>query len=111
MIFVPTTPRSGLRTVLQEEIDRSEFKIRVVETAGRSIKSSLQRSDPFRSEQWIRNDCPVCDSGGTGRCDRSSVLYKITCTDCGDVYHGESSRSAYARCREHGKALVDMNDK
>ncbi len=87
------------------EIDRSEFNVCVVETAGRSLKSSLQRSDPFRGSRCLRQDCVVCETGVKGRCDRNSVVYTITCIDCGDVYHGETSRSAYVRCLEHERSL------
>ena len=110
VIFVAATPGSELKTVLQEEVNRSEFKIRVVETAGRSLKSSLQKSNPFRESRCLRQDCPICETDGKGRCDRNSVLYKITCMDCGDRYHGETSRSGYERCREHRRNLLEESD-
>ena len=106
---MPATPNSELKTILQYEIDRSEFKVRVIENAGLSIKQCLQKSDPFRGSHCLRNDCQVCGSGGSGRCDRTSALYRITCTECDDVYYGETSRNAYARCREHGRALVEKD--
>ena len=110
VIFIPGTPNAVLRTILQEEIDRSTFKIRVVEHAGRTLKQSLQRSDPFKSSRCRREDCPVCESGGKGRCDMNSALYCITCTACGDVYHGESGRNTYVRCREHRRLLENKSE-
>ena len=107
VIFIPTTPGSALKKTLQQEIDKSEFKIKVVEKIGKTVKQHLQTSDPFRGLECRREDCPVCSSGGRGKCDQCSVLYKITCVDCGAKYHGESGRNAYCRTREHKQKLEE----
>ena len=110
VMFLPTTPGSELKKSLQQEINRSEFKVKIVETTGKTVKQHLQRSDPFRGVACGRRDCPVCTSGGHGRCDKHSVLYRITCLGCGSTYHGETGRSAYSRTREHAKKLEDSDE-
>ena len=51
MIFVPNTPKSELKNMYVEEIKKSGLKIQVVESAGRSLKSILQKYDRFDSDE------------------------------------------------------------
>ena len=69
VIFVPSTPRSVLQRQYQEEINRHDIKIRVVEKAGRSVKSMLQRSDPFKPRTCGRALCFICETEKKGSCD------------------------------------------
>ena len=106
VIFVPSTPDSVLQQRYQSEIDRRRLKIRVVEKAGRSIKSMLQRSDPFRAEKCGRQLCLVCGTDGKGSCDKEGITYAITCVDCAEkgverIYHGETSKNAFTRGKGH----------
>ena len=105
VMFIPATPNSELRRILQDEAGKSRFRIRMVEMAGTSLKRNLQRSDPFRGTSCKRGNCAVCTSGGSGRCDRNGVVYKITCGECTMNYHGETARNAYSRCGEHRDEL------
>ena len=78
----------------------------MVEKARRSIKSMIQRSDPFQPERCDRESCLVCDAGGKGSCDKEGVTYAITCVDCAEkgverVYQGETSKNAYTRGKKH----------
>ena len=115
VIFVQATPKSQLQRRYQEEIKRQGFKIKVVEKAGVAIKQLLQRSDPFKSRKCEREDCPVCREGGRGPCDRpcdrQSVTYEMKCAECGDIYIGETSRSAYTRGKEHMKSLAKREER
>ena len=106
VIFLQATPKSQLQKRYQEEIKRQGFKIKVVEKAGVAIKKLLQRSDPFKSWKCEREDCAVCRESGRGPCDWQSVTYEIKCAECGDIYIGETSRSAYTRGKEHMKSLA-----
>ena len=40
-----------------------------------------------------------------GSAEKTSVVYKIECEKCKDVYVGETSRNAYTRGAEHKKSL------
>ena len=105
VIFIQATPESKLRKMLQKDIDDSDFNIRVVEMAGKSVKRHLQKSDPFQGGGCERDDCPVCASQGKGRCNRNGVLYTATCQSCESIYHGETGRNAYIRGKEHVQQL------
>ena len=64
VIFVPSTQGSELQRKFQTEIDRYGLRIRAVEKAGRTVKSALQRSNPFKSASCGRDDCLICETGG-----------------------------------------------
>jgi hypothetical protein len=108
VIFVPAPPSSDLQKMYQEAVKMSGLKIRVVERAGRSVKSYLQRSDPFRMPGCSMGDCFVCTSEGKGNCRAKGVTYEVCCVPCSNKpypckhrYIGETARSAYSRGREH----------
>ena len=78
-----------------------------MERSGRTLKSLVQKSDPF--DDGICSDkerCMVCRNGSRkgGRCRQECIEYEIRCEKCGDVYEGESSRNAYTRGCEHQAA-------
>ena len=77
------------------------MKLAVAEVPGTSLKSKLQRSDPFREKKCKSGDCIVCVEGDGGRCRIDGVTYKVTCKGCGEVYIGQSSKNAYTRGKEH----------
>ena len=101
VIFVPSTPNSVLQRRYQAEINRQGIKIRVVEKAGRSVKSILQRSDSFKKRRCGRESCFVCNTEGKGSCDKNGINYAITCVSCENVYHGETSKNAFTRGKQH----------
>ena len=101
IIFVPSTPSSVLQRRYQAEINRHDMKIRVVEKAGRSLKSLLQRSDPFKDKLCGRERCFVCDTEKKGSCDKNGINYAITCVSCENVYHGETSKNAFTWGKQH----------
>ena len=94
VIFVPCTPKETLKKVYEREIEKSPFKIKVVERSGRKLKDILHKKDPFKSLQCGRNDCFVCTSNGKGDCTKENVTYIIQCTENfqkKDIYPGETS--------------------
>ena len=101
VVFIPPTPNSHLKRLYEKEIRKTSFKIRVVERAGKSIKSMLQRSHPFKKEKCGKEDCMICSSGGSGNCRTNNVTYKIECSLCNEIYIGETGRNGYTRGREH----------
>ena len=116
MIFVPCTPNEQLKKKYEEEIRKSEFKIKVMERSGVKIKDILHKKDPFKKERCNRIDCFVCRSGGKGKgsCNRENIKYRISCTEnCGrkDIYQGETAYSAYTRGQEHLKKLNNKDPK
>ena len=110
MIFVPPTPNSSLKKSMEREVKASPFKFKIVETAGRSIKSRLQKSNPFSRKKCQDNQCMVCSKNGKGNCRATNVVYKIECNICGHCYTGETSRNGYSRGIEHMTGLKNKTE-
>ena len=79
VIFVPATPRSELKKRYEEAVSECRVGMKVVEKAGMSVKSMVQKSDPFQRQHCSdRENCKVSRvEGSRGRCRQSGVMYKI----------------------------------
>ena len=75
VIFVPYTESSKLKKMYQNEIKKSNCKIKVVEKSGRTLKSILKKTNPFKEDRCKRQDCFICSSEGSGQCDRANITY------------------------------------
>jgi hypothetical protein len=129
VLFLPATPNSELagmaREVLAEEGSRLGITVRVVETAGVSLKRQLVRTDLGAGDPCPQKDCTLCltnpGQGGGLTHHRSGALYTGTCRVCSEgdgdggntfsaVYTGESGYSAYTRTLEHAEAIVKKKE-
>ena len=109
VLFIPTTPDGQLKKMYENVIRRSGIRMKVVERTGRTLKSQLQTSNPFREENCDREDCFVCTTFGRGNCNTESITYRIDCSggDCEkDIYKGETACNAYTRGKEHTGRLA-----
>ena len=100
VIFIPATPKSELKTRIENKVKERKMKIRIVEKGGTQIKSLLQRS----KQPSINNlcQCLICKSGGKpGACRKEGAIYEIKCDECSSSYIGETGRNAYTRVKEH----------
>ena len=82
--------------------------MQVVERTGRTLKSQLQKSNPFKAPSCDREDCAVCATFGQGNCMAEGITYKIECLGEGcekNVYKGETASNAYTRGGEHMNRL------
>ena len=88
-LFVPPTPGSGLKNLLQQAEARvcqgTGTRIRVVERAGRTLKSMLYTSDPSTKISCSLSDCMPCKGKTFGTCRTHNVVYKVTCQSCKDA--------------------------
>ena len=112
VIFIPSTPKGELKRLYHHAIRSSGLRIKVVERTGRTLKSELQRSNPFKRDNCGRADCFVCTSGGKGNCETESVTYVVCCVgeNCRkNEYKGETASNAYTRGKEHLKKLAAKN--
>ena len=105
VIFVPATPGSQLKRWYMREVKATDFKIKVVEQSGTTLKAMLQRSDPFKQRQCVNADCLHCQTDRKRSCQSTDVTYEFVCQACKSKYVREMSRSAYTRGREHFHAL------
>ena len=107
VLFIPTTPDGRLKKMYEKTIRESGIKVKIVERTGKTLKSQLQRSNPFKTKECGRRNCFVCTTTTRGNCRAESVTYRIECNDegCGMVYNGETSGNAYTRGKKH---LTDL---
>ena len=86
------------------------MSIKVVERAGATLKSILQRSNPFGVGDCNRGNCLLCAQGEGGDCRTRGCVYEIKCKDCGRLYRGQTCRCMYERCKEYLEAWIAMED-
>ena len=129
VLFVTATPDSELKELLQEEISKSKFKIKVIEKSGAKIVRLLQKNNPFAKKVCGKDDCMICRGNGKGSCRETGITYKIECmgipereirrsTDAGEqyntdgerttceaggTYNGETGRNGYTRGKKHAE--------
>ena len=106
VMFVQATPGEMLKKRVEKVVRDYGFKVKVVERGGRQIKALLQRSDVSPRERCFYGSCPICLSGGGGKCNIEGVVYKIWCIECeksgiSAMMYGETGRTARIRVSEH----------
>ena len=119
VLFVTATPGSELKELLQKEIAKSKFKIKVVEKAGKKLVRLLQKNNPFAKSGCGEADCLVCMGNTGGSCRETGITYTINCLGipegqdartedggqeqptCTGVYNGETGRNGYTRGGKH----------
>ena len=114
VIFVPFTPGGKLKKAYEEEIRKSEFKIKVIEQTGTKLKDILHKKDPFKQDRCDRENCFVCTTGGKGNCSRENASYRISCAEecqIKDLYDGETSYNCYTRGGEHLQKYLNNHPK
>ena len=112
VVFVPSTPDGKLKRMYQTEIRKSGLRIKVVERTGRTLKSKLQSSNPFKEGGCMRPNCFICTTSNKGNCNTESVTYKIKCEgeNClKNRYRGETAANGYTRGKKHMSDLVGRN--
>ena len=117
VLFVQSTPGEQLRRSIQTEANRSKISIKVVERGGKTLRSLLQKSE-IEKVKCQDNDCAICETEDKGLCSKENVGYTVVCNTCAIekkdasikekrvLMHGETSRTAKIRCKEHRDALL-----
>ena len=103
VMFVQATPKSELRR-------RLGMKIRIIEKAGATIKSLLQRSNPFGIMKCGHDQCKMCNQDGDDDCRTRGCVYEYVCVDCQRRYRGQTGRSISERDKEHMEAWDKGNN-
>ena len=108
VLFVQSTPNEILRKEIQGQMDKLGMKVKVVEKAGRSLKSLLQVQDAglmtVLSARLRQRDSVACRTWGY-------LVWRKECELQGvwTVMHGETGRCARIRCGERERALLKTN--
>ena len=106
VFFAEPSPGGMFKESVDKIMKESGFKVKVVEKAGASLESKLQRSDLAGEKRCSDKECAVCSTVDSGGCWKESVGYEMSCEECAEnghryVYLGETGRTAAIRCREH----------
>ena len=117
ILFIPYTPQSALKKILQQlekqvTGNKRTGKVRIVERAGPTIADILCNKAPWTSEWCNRQGCKPCEAK-PGSCRSLNLVYQIPCLDCKALgkratYIGETHRSFWDRTQEH---LADIRSK
>ena len=120
VLFITATPNSELRDQLQKEIDKSSFKIKVVEKSGTKVVRMLQKNDPFKTKECRNKEgCMICSGNNPGSCRDSGITYRINCLGnrlededekCDSEYNGETGKVGYVRGGQHAAELRNHRD-
>ena len=104
-----------LSTKVSHRVHQFSPDVRLVFTSGQSLKQRLVRSSYGtricpRDEHKERGSgrrgrpmiCRACDAGmKSGECIVKNVVYCMSCTECGELYVGETERPVRIRFAEH----------
>ena len=111
VLFITATPDSQLRNLMQREIEKTPFKIRVIEKSGTKLVRLLQKNDPFKKDGCRDSEgCMVCSGSSRKTCRETGVTYRINCLGehandpektCDGVYKGETGKNGYTRGKGH----------
>lgn len=105
VMFVDVTLNGELKQRVQEACKKNKVKVKVVENMDKTIKNTLQRSNPFGWKRCGRTDCPTCTRDIKVNCRTRGCVYEIECLDCRltvtKQYRGQTGRSLYERMKEH----------
>ena len=115
VLFIPPTPNSKLKKIYQQKIIENGFRIKVTERCGTKLKQFIQKTDPFKPQTCMKDDCFPCKSNGKGDCLKESITYRIecqnqTCTER-NIYNGETAYNGYTRGGEHINDLRNKNER
>ena len=113
VLFTTITQGGKLKKMYEHEIQKSGLRIKVIERAGRTLKSQLQSSNPFKPRQCGREDCFICTTSNVGNCSTEGVTYAIDCQSkeaCQrNAYKGETGNNGYTRGGEQITQLRRRN--
>ena len=113
VMFVPPTPESKLRKLIESEVRKSKFRIKIVERSGEMIIRSLQKNDPFKESICSKKEkCMVCSNSDGGNCRKTGINYEINCLgNCQYTYNGQSGHNGFTRGLKHHDDYIHKREK
>ena len=99
VFFVDATPNEELAKRCRDTFSSSGFNIKVIEKNSRTVKRTLVKSNPFKTNNCQRTSCELCNTDNKMNCKTRDVVYKISCAgvnnegkSCEEIdYIGETS--------------------
>ena len=107
VMFIEATPNEQLAKTCRRALKEAGLRNRVVERAGKSLKRTLSKSDPFRKTVCHQDKCKMCKLNSNAKCKSRGAVYQMKCQGCigkrtnDGLYVGETARSLGERIGEH----------
>jgi len=113
VMFITATPNSKLRKKMQNVVNKTSFRIKILEKSGKKLIKQLQQNDPFKEKACIDGlQCIVCSGPTPGNCRDTGVSYKINCSEgCDYEYTGQTGLNAYTRGKKHQQDFRAKSEK
>ena len=81
MMFVPATPGAELRKEIQEEMDKLQMKVKIVEKPGEKLVNVMKQNVKRERVLCGETDCMICKSEKGGSCTKAGPVYGIYCKE------------------------------
>ena len=82
-------------------ISSKKLPFTIVYTRATTLRELFVSTRPLDRVICTRKDCKVCNRLDKYSCIVTGVVYKLVCKLCGEIYVGETGRTAYDRLSEH----------
>ena len=111
VLIVDASPGGEIKAIFEEEIAKTNLKIRVIERPGSKHQFITMATNENKKPKCLPETCLVCDTEKGGYCRAKEVVYEIACKSCKCVYNGQTGRNAKTRALEHQAKAKSNNPK
>ena len=99
-LIIDATPDNEFKSIFENEINKSELKIGIMERPGPKNQFALMATNNNQKPKCTAPNCLVCATDKGGDCRAKEVVYELKC-QCGKAYDGQTGRNAMTRGKEH----------
>ena len=82
VLIVDASPEGEIKAIFEEEIAKSNLKIRVIERPGMKHQLITMATNENKKPKCPPDTCLVCDTEKGGNCRSKEVVYEIACKSC-----------------------------
>ncbi len=101
VMFVQATKDGELKREIERCAKKNGLEMKVVEKVGHTIRTELQKSNPFKEDGCGRDNCMVCRNSLGVDCRIRGCVYELLCETCQRKYRGQTGNSIGERTNEH----------
>ena len=95
---------------LNKLVKKYDVPFRIVQKPGKQIRSTFSKFNSLNSS--TNCSCKICESlNNDHACEKRYVIYKFTCSLCGDFYIGSTNRPFRYRFQEHCRSIDNRDSK